>query len=230
MWAVVQDHVNGDLLFAGTEFACSSRVDGGQRWVQLKGGLPDAQIRDMDVQKRETDLVLGTFGRSFYVLDDYSALREVSAAALAEEARLFPLRHAYQYPMLGQTARGAERLDGAQSAVRRASSRITCAGAAGGHDAGDPHHRRAGPPGAADRTSTRPRACGAWRGTSRPIRAATSRPAAAGAGAADRRGGGAGRGAAAAAGVAAAEAAPQGAAVKPAGTFATLGEDDRRDA
>ena len=102
IWAVVQDHVNGDLLFVGTEFALFFSPDGGQRWVQLRGGLPTAQVRDLDVQKRETDLALGTFGRSFYVLDDYSALREVTAATLAEEARLFPLRHAYQYSQLGQ--------------------------------------------------------------------------------------------------------------------------------
>ncbi len=72
-------------------------MDGGSHWVQLKGGLPVAQMRDMVVQKRENDLVLGTFGRGFYVLDDYSALREVSAQALAAEAELFPLRHAYQF-------------------------------------------------------------------------------------------------------------------------------------
>jgi photosystem II stability/assembly factor-like uncharacterized protein len=102
VWAVVQDNVNGDLLFAGTEFALFFSVDGGRQWVQLRGGLPVAQIRDLDVQRRETDLVLGTFGRSFYVLDDFSALREVSAQTLGEEARLFPLRHAYQYPVLQQ--------------------------------------------------------------------------------------------------------------------------------
>ncbi|HYN08069.1 MAG TPA: hypothetical protein VES67_11815 [Vicinamibacterales bacterium] len=102
VWAVNPDSVNGDLIFAGTEFALFFTVDGGQRWVQLRGGLPTAQIRDMDIQKRETDLVLGTFGRSFYVLDDYSALRDVTAQTLGEEARLFPLRHAYQFPVLGQ--------------------------------------------------------------------------------------------------------------------------------
>jgi photosystem II stability/assembly factor-like uncharacterized protein len=101
-WAINQDHVNPDLLFLGTEFALFFSPDGGQRWVQLKGGLPTAQIRDLDIQKRENDLVLGTFGRSFYVLDDYSALREVTAAALSEEARLFPLRHAYQFSTLTQ--------------------------------------------------------------------------------------------------------------------------------
>ncbi len=70
VWSVVQDHVNGDLLFAGTEFGLFFTVDGGSHWVQLRGGLPTAQIRDLAVQRRETDLVLGTFSRSFYVLDD----------------------------------------------------------------------------------------------------------------------------------------------------------------
>jgi photosystem II stability/assembly factor-like uncharacterized protein len=102
IYAVVQDHVNGDLLFAGTEFGLFFTVDGGRHWVRLRGGLPTIQVRDLAVQKRENDLVLGTFGRSFYVLDDYSPLREVSAAALAEEAHLFPLRHAYLYNVLGQ--------------------------------------------------------------------------------------------------------------------------------
>jgi hypothetical protein len=100
VWSVIQDHVNGDLIFAGTEFGLFVTVDGGRHWAQLKGGLPVAQIRDMTVQRRETDLVLGTFGRGFYVLDDYSALREINAQALASQAELFPLRHAYQFATL----------------------------------------------------------------------------------------------------------------------------------
>jgi photosystem II stability/assembly factor-like uncharacterized protein len=102
VYSIAQDFVNPSLLFAGTEFGLFFSVDGGQKWVQLKGGLPTVQVRDMSIQHRENDLVLGTFGRSFWVLDDYSPLREVSAAALGEEARLFPLRDAYQFPTLGQ--------------------------------------------------------------------------------------------------------------------------------
>jgi hypothetical protein len=68
----------------------------------MRGGLPTIQVRDLAVHRRENDLVLGTFGRSFYVLDDYSPLRELSAQALTEEARLLPLRDAYQYSVLGQ--------------------------------------------------------------------------------------------------------------------------------
>lgn len=101
-WAIIQDHEAPNLLFVGTEYGLFFTVDGGAHWVQLKGGLPTAQVRDLDVQKRENDLVLGTFGRSFYVLDDYSALRGVSAQSFAQEAQLLPLRHAYQFPTKNQ--------------------------------------------------------------------------------------------------------------------------------
>jgi photosystem II stability/assembly factor-like uncharacterized protein len=101
VWSVVQDHVNSNLLFAGTEFGVFVSVDGGGSWSALRGGMPSIQVRDMQVQRRETDLVIATFGRGFYILDDYSALREVTPAALAEEARLFPLRHAYSFNTTG---------------------------------------------------------------------------------------------------------------------------------
>ncbi len=107
VWSIIQDHVNGSLLFAGTEFGVFASVDGGQHWVQLKGGMPPAQVRDMTVQKRETDLVLATFGRGFYILDDYSALRDISPATLAEDVRLFPLRDAYLHNLLGLQPAGS---------------------------------------------------------------------------------------------------------------------------
>ena len=107
VWSIVQDHVNGNLLFAGTEFGLFVSVDGGARWVQLKGGMPPAQVRDMTVQRRENDLVLATFGRGFYILDDYSALREITPAALGEEARLFTLRDAYLYNVTGLAPAGS---------------------------------------------------------------------------------------------------------------------------
>ena len=106
VWAVIQDHVNGNLLFAGTEFGVFTSVDGGQRWVQLKGGMPIAQARDMTVQKRENDLVVATFGRGFYVLDDYSALRELTPQTLTEQAKLLPLRDAYVYNQVGLAPAG----------------------------------------------------------------------------------------------------------------------------
>jgi hypothetical protein len=106
-WTIAQDHVNGDLLFVGTEFALFVSVDGGKQWTPLTGGMPPAQVRDMSIQRRENDLVLATFGRGFYILDDYSALREITPQALAEEARLFPLRDAYLFNPLGLAPAGS---------------------------------------------------------------------------------------------------------------------------
>jgi photosystem II stability/assembly factor-like uncharacterized protein len=107
VWAVVQDHLDADLLFAGTEFGLFVSVDGGGHWTQLEGGMPVIQVRDLAIQRRENDLVLATFGRGFYVLDDYSALREIDGAALAAEARLFSLRDAYLYSPLGNQPGGS---------------------------------------------------------------------------------------------------------------------------
>jgi hypothetical protein len=106
VWSIIQDHVNGDLLFAGTEFGLFVSVDGGRHWVQFKAGIPVIQVRDMTVQRRENDLVLATFGRGFYILDDYSALRDVNAAALAADATLFRLRDVYSYSQTGMAPAG----------------------------------------------------------------------------------------------------------------------------
>lgn len=99
-WSIVQDDVNANLLFVGTEFGVYFTVDGGVRWVQLKGGIPTAQARDIAIQRRETDLVVGTFGRGAFILDDYTALRHITPQALGEEARLFPLRDAYKFDVM----------------------------------------------------------------------------------------------------------------------------------
>jgi photosystem II stability/assembly factor-like uncharacterized protein len=86
--AIVEDHVNPNLIFVGTEFGVFFTIDGGGRWIQLKGGLPTIAVRDAVIQKREDDLVLATFGRGFYVLDDVSALRRLTRDALEQEASL----------------------------------------------------------------------------------------------------------------------------------------------
>ena len=92
--------------------------DGGTSWVRLRGGLPTIAVRDLEIQRREDDLVLATFGRGFYILDDYSPLREVDeavagagagdagAAAAATPAHLFPVKDPWAYiparPLGGQ--------------------------------------------------------------------------------------------------------------------------------
>src|SRR6202008_1845300 len=92
VWGIAEDHVNPNLLFAGTEFGLFFTVDGGQKWTQLRGGLPTIQVRDIAIQRRENDLVLGTFGRGIYILDNYTPLRAVTPAMLNQEAALFPVK------------------------------------------------------------------------------------------------------------------------------------------
>ena len=107
VWAIAQDHVDAALLFAGTEFGLFTSIDGGRHWAQLKGGLPVTQVRDLAIQKRETDLVIATFGRGFYILDDYTPLREMSPQTLDEDAHLFSLRDADLFNPLGLAPAGA---------------------------------------------------------------------------------------------------------------------------
>jgi photosystem II stability/assembly factor-like uncharacterized protein len=96
VYCLAEDHVDPNLLFAGTEFGVFFTRDGGTHWGRLKGGLPTIAVRDMAIQQRENDLVLATFGRGFYVLDDYTPLRNVSPKLLAEGG-LLPPRDALMY-------------------------------------------------------------------------------------------------------------------------------------
>jgi photosystem II stability/assembly factor-like uncharacterized protein len=102
VWTIVQDHVKPGLLFVGTEFGLSFTVDGGQHWTKLKGGMPVIAIRDLEIQKRESDLVAASFGRGFFVLDDYSPLRALTTDTLSQEGTLFSVgRKARAYDEIG---------------------------------------------------------------------------------------------------------------------------------
>jgi photosystem II stability/assembly factor-like uncharacterized protein len=97
VWSVAQDPVKKGLLFAGTEFGIYATLDGGKTWLKLGGGVPVIAFRDVEVQEREGDLVGASFGRGFFVLDDYSPLRQMSEGELAKEAALFPVKKALAY-------------------------------------------------------------------------------------------------------------------------------------
>ena len=97
LWRVAQDHVKPGLMFVGSEFGVFFTVNGGDSWTKLKGGVPNIPFRDLAIQTRENDLVGATFGRSFYVLDDYSPLREVTEDMLESGQVLFPVRQAPWY-------------------------------------------------------------------------------------------------------------------------------------
>ncbi|MGE5343089.1 MAG: WD40/YVTN/BNR-like repeat-containing protein [Candidatus Omnitrophota bacterium] len=97
VYCLAQDHVKKDLLFVGTEFGVFFTIDGGKKWTQLKGGLPTQAIYDMAIQKRENDLVLASFGRGFYILDNYAPLRELTPQILEGESHLFGVKNALQF-------------------------------------------------------------------------------------------------------------------------------------
>ncbi|MFB3079779.1 MAG: hypothetical protein ACE1Y4_17430, partial [Lysobacterales bacterium] len=92
---IIEDHIDPDLLFAGTEYGLYFSNDGGDNWHELTS-LPTIAVRDLEIQRREVDLVIGTFGRGIYILDDYAPLR-TSSADLEAEATLFTVRDAFLY-------------------------------------------------------------------------------------------------------------------------------------
>ncbi|MEO8168955.1 MAG: glycosyl hydrolase, partial [bacterium] len=97
VYSLAEDHVNPKLLFIGTEYGVYFTIDGGEKWIQLKGGMPTIAVKDIAIQKRENDLVLATFGRGFYILDNYTSLRTLTAQELDKEAVLFPVKDAPMY-------------------------------------------------------------------------------------------------------------------------------------
>jgi len=115
VWAIEQDHINPDLLFIGSEFGLYTSLNHGENWHKLSGNVPTISFRELKLHRRDDDLVGASFGRGFYILDDYSALRELSTESLARPYNMFPVRDAWWYvpyqpmqapgqPTLGSTA------------------------------------------------------------------------------------------------------------------------------
>jgi len=89
-----EDPVNRDLLVAGTEFALWFSVDRGKSWNRFRNGLPTVAYDDIAIQPREHDLLVGTHGRSLYLLEDIVALEELTPAVRDSAAWLFSVRPA----------------------------------------------------------------------------------------------------------------------------------------
>lgn len=92
---IVEDHVDPGLLFVGTEFGLFFTQDGGASWHQLKNNFPTIAVRDLEIQARENDLVVGTFGRGIYILDNYTAMR--TNAKSLDSMHLFGVRDPWLY-------------------------------------------------------------------------------------------------------------------------------------
>ncbi|MCA6362933.1 MAG: glycosyl hydrolase [Bacteroidetes bacterium] len=92
VYCITEDSKNPNLIFAGTEFGMHFSADGGKNWVQLNGGLPTVAVREIAIQERENDLVIATFGRGFYILDDYSPLQNITPETFKQTAAVLPVR------------------------------------------------------------------------------------------------------------------------------------------
>ena len=97
VWVLKQDHVDENLLFIGTEYGIYFSPNKGTNWIKLDAGVPTIAFRDLELHQRDNDLVGATFGRGFYVLDDYSSLRNISSAVKVKANTLFSVRDAWWY-------------------------------------------------------------------------------------------------------------------------------------
>lgn len=92
-----QDPVAKDLLFMGTEFGLFVSLNGGKEWLKWTHGLPTAPVRDVVIHPREFDLIIGTHGRSVYIVDDISPLRGLSTEILKKKLHLFKVHDTYHF-------------------------------------------------------------------------------------------------------------------------------------
>lgn len=107
VYVIQEDHVNPGILFIGTEWGVWVTLDGGAKWNQIKNGIPPIQVKDMTIQRRENDLVVATFGRGFYVLEDYSYLRELGREVDNSKAHIFNIKDGMiYYPATNQNYQG----------------------------------------------------------------------------------------------------------------------------
>ena len=96
--SIVQDPVESNLLFLGTDIGLYISFDFGKNWILWTEGFPHVQVNDMKIHPKEHDLVLGTFGRALWILDDINPLRELARdnKVLEKDLKMFPVPDAYE--------------------------------------------------------------------------------------------------------------------------------------
>ncbi|HEV2387858.1 MAG TPA: hypothetical protein VGS20_11450 [Candidatus Acidoferrales bacterium] len=96
---VIEDPVRRGMLYLGTDNAVYVSWDDGGHWTSLNNNLPPAPVYWLTIQKRFNDLVIATYGRGDYILDDLTPLRAYDPAR--RDVQLFPLRPAYRFRQVG---------------------------------------------------------------------------------------------------------------------------------
>lgn len=97
VYVIKEDYINKDLLFIGTEDGAYVSTSGGKEWTKLDEGMPTVAVHDLVIHPRDGDLVAGTHGRSLYILDDISALRQIAEVKANDEIHLFKNRTATKW-------------------------------------------------------------------------------------------------------------------------------------
>ncbi len=96
-FCILEDYKDPNLLFAGTQFGLYMSNDGGKEWIKFMNGIPPATVMDMEIMKREDDLVVSTFGRGVYILDNYAPLRNLNKETLQKKAAILPIKDAQMF-------------------------------------------------------------------------------------------------------------------------------------
>ncbi|MEM1001250.1 MAG: hypothetical protein AAGH46_01210 [Bacteroidota bacterium] len=96
--AIAEDLVEPNLMFLGTDDGLYVSLDAGDKWTKWTEGFPTTSVKDLVIHPREHDLVIGTFGRAAWVLDDVRPLRAMAKdqAIMKENIKLFDTPTAYQ--------------------------------------------------------------------------------------------------------------------------------------
>ena len=94
---IEEDPVRQGLLYLGTENAIYVSFDDGDHWQPLQTNLPHAPVYGIVVQEHFNDLVIGTYGRGFWILDDITPLQQLTPQVVASDAHLFSPRAAYRF-------------------------------------------------------------------------------------------------------------------------------------
>ena len=102
VYVIKEDLVSNNLLFVGTEEGAYTSYTGGTTWHKLDAGMPTVAIHDLVVHPRDGDLIAGTHGRSLYILDDLSALRQMAEAKPGTPIHLFSNRQATKWFMINE--------------------------------------------------------------------------------------------------------------------------------
>lgn len=89
VYVVKEDHNNPNLLFAGTEFAVYYSINAGESWTRINNNLPTVAIHDLVIHPRDADVIIGTHGRGLWIMDDISALQQMTPEIMESDAHVF---------------------------------------------------------------------------------------------------------------------------------------------